>query len=82
MECTIDKRCYWNSDYKIGRDECISSAEQFYKVLARLLIRRGKQDFAIRIEHHSAPGRAHLPFGPSGPGEEMKTITTKRPRPM
>ena len=47
---------------------CISKAEKFYEMLAALLRRRGKNDFAIRIEHKASAGRGVLPYGPQGPG--------------
>ena len=31
--------------------ECISNAERFYNVLSNLLLKRGKKDFAIRINY-------------------------------
>lgn len=47
--------------------ECISNAERFYNILSNLLMKRGKKDFAIRINYSSAPARGQLPMGPYGP---------------
>merc|ERR1712112_107195 len=52
-----------NSPFK----ECISNSERFYNMLHRLLIRRGKKDFAIKIRYGATPARGKLPLGPWGP---------------
>jgi hypothetical protein len=36
-------------------------------VLAKLLKKRGKKDFAIRLNYKARPGRAYAPYGPKGP---------------
>merc|ERR1711913_136166 len=36
-------------------------------MLHRLLIRRGKKDFAIKIRYGATPARGKLPLGPYGP---------------
>ena len=74
------KQCYWNNDpsltgnlfavngqFRPDSGECISNAERFYNILSNLLVKRGKKDFAIRINYSSAPARGQLPTGPWGP---------------
>lgn len=75
----LKNKCYWHEEPKFSYDydgykveeksdgECISNAERFYNVLHKLLIKRGKKDFAIRINYNSIPARTELPYGPHGP---------------
>jgi len=79
--CSVDrKECYW---YKMPEEKahklanqgvvyipthaCINSAERFYFLLAGLLKKRGKKDFAIKIRYGATPARGQLPLGPYGP---------------
>jgi len=79
--CSADrKECYW---YKMPEEKahklanqgivfipthaCINSAERFYFLLAGLLKKRGKKDFAIKIRYGATPARGQLPLGPYGP---------------
>jgi len=68
-ESTCSKRgqCYWYKDPNSPFQECISQSERFYNMLHRLLIRRGKKDFAIKIRYGATPARGKLPLGPWGP---------------
>jgi len=68
-ETTCSKRgqCYWYKDPNSPFKECISQSERFYNMLHRLLIRRGKKDFAIKIRYGATPARGKLPLGPWGP---------------
>jgi len=78
--CNDMKQCFWNKDPALtgnmasafgmgsfSTGECISNAERFYIILSNLLMKRGKKDFAIRINYSSAPARGQLPLGPYGP---------------
>ena len=38
-----------------------------YAKLKKLLAKRGKKDFAIKIAYKATPGRAYAPYGPMGP---------------
>jgi len=79
--CSVDRsECYW---YQMPEDKalklrnqgvgyvptfaCINSAERFYYLLAGLLKKRGKKDFAIKIRYGATPARGQLPLGPYGP---------------
>jgi len=79
--CSLDRKaCYW---YKMPEEKahklanqgvvyipthaCINSAERFYFLLAGLLKKRGKKDFAIKIRYGATPARGQLPLGPYGP---------------
>jgi len=66
--CTATGRgaCYWHKDSDTGATTCISVAERFYNQLARLLAKRGKKDFSLKIQYGSAPARGELPHGPYG----------------
>merc|ERR1712055_989973 len=68
-EATCGERgqCYWYMDPNSPFKECISQSERFYNMLHRLLIRRGKKDFAIKIRYGATPARGKLPLGPWGP---------------
>merc|ERR1712034_183578 len=71
--CTIGRKgCYWyempdSNALDIPTFACINSAERFYHLLARLLKKRGKKDFAIKIRYGATPARGQLPLGPYGP---------------
>jgi len=71
--CTLNREsCYWYAmpepmDYDIPTFKCINSAERFYLLLSRLLSKRGKKDFAIKIRYGATPARGQLPLGPYGP---------------
>jgi len=79
--CSADrKECYWyqmpeEKAQKLGNQgvvyipthACINSAERFYYLLAGLLKKRGKKDFAIKIRYGATPARGQLPLGPYGP---------------
>jgi len=70
--CAIGRKgCYW---YEIPDEPtivptfaCINTAERFYHLLAKLLKKRGKKDFAIKIRYGATPARGQLPLGPYGP---------------
>jgi len=47
--CNKRPNCFWYEDPRTPFKECISKAERFYNRLLRLLMRRGKKDFAIKI---------------------------------
>ncbi len=77
--CNDLKQCYWNKDpsltgnmasaFGIGAfnsGECVSNAERFYIILSNLLMKRGKKDFAIRINYSSAPARCVPEASPRG----------------
>jgi len=71
--CTLNREsCYWYAmpepmDDDIPTFKCINSAERFYLLLSRLLSKRGKKDFAIKIRYGATPARGQLPLGPYGP---------------
>ena len=45
MKLILTISCHFRSG------ECISNAERFYVILSNLLMKRGKKDFAIRINY-------------------------------
>ena len=52
--CTLGRKgCYWYDmpagSVDITTFACINSAERFYHLLSKLLKKRGKKDFAIKI---------------------------------
>jgi len=71
--CSLGRKgCYWyempdSNALDIPTFACINSAERFYHLLARLLKKRGKKDFAIKIRYGATPARGQLPLGPYGP---------------
>merc|ERR1712002_1327705 len=65
--CNKRRNCYWYEDPRTPFKECISNAERFYNMLHRLLMRRGKKDFAIKIRYGATPARGQLPYGLYGP---------------
>merc|ERR1719350_769569 len=71
--CTIGRKgCYWyeipdSNALDIPTFACINTAERFYHLLAKLLKKRGKKDFAIKIRYGATPARGQLPMGPYGP---------------
>jgi len=65
--CQRRPTCHWYEDPNSPFKECISNSERFYNMLHRLLIRRGKKDFAIKIRYGATPARGKLPLGPYGP---------------
>lgn len=65
--CSKRANCYWYEDPNSPFKECISNSERFYNMLHRLLVRRGKKDFALNIRYGSTPARGQMPFGPYGP---------------
>eukprot|EP00092_Neocalanus_flemingeri_P024467 GFUD01026534.1.p1 GENE.GFUD01026534.1~~GFUD01026534.1.p1 ORF type:complete len:312 (+),score=44.60 GFUD01026534.1:54-989(+) len=71
MTCTLNRKgCYWYEipdDNTIPISACINTAERFYHLLAKLLKKRGKKDFAIKIRYGATPARGQLPLGPYGP---------------
>ena len=42
---------FYTKVFYYSSGECISNAERFYNVLSNLLLKRGKKDFAIRINY-------------------------------
>jgi len=72
ITCEINRKgCYWYKIPPVGGLEptfaCINTAERFYYLLAKLLRKRGKKDFAIKIRYGATPARGQLPLGPYGP---------------
>ncbi|CAN0541712.1 unnamed protein product, partial [Ectocarpus sp. 8 AP-2014] len=68
--CTLNRKgCFWYEmpEASITTFSCINTAERFYHLLARLLKKRGKKDFAIKIRYGATPARGQLPMGPYGP---------------
>jgi len=65
--CNKRPNCFWYEDPRTPFKECISNAERFYNMLHRLLMRRGKKDFAIKIRYGATPARGQLPYGLYGP---------------
>jgi len=59
--------CYFHSDRKTNEKTCISKPERFYNQLARLLSRRGKKDFSMKIQYGAAGALGYLPMGLQGP---------------
>lgn len=81
-KCYKKDQCYWYKPkgekskhgygYEEDKDqkdhgECIHNSERFYNILAHLLSKRGKKDFAIKIKYSSAAAKGELPYGPWGP---------------
>jgi len=75
--CSMKREgCYW---YEIPASSvstlidpiptfaCINRAERFYYLLGKLLKKRGKKDFALKIRYGATPARGQLPMGPFGP---------------
>merc|ERR1712029_27767 len=58
-----------HDDHKDKKDigVCMHNSERFYNLMARLLAKRGKKQFALNIKYNSAPARGKLPYGPHGP---------------
>jgi len=76
-KCHKKHQCYWykpkhsarkHGDNKDDHGQCLHNSERFYNILANLLSKRGKKDFALKIKYSSAAAKGHLPYGPSGPG--------------
>lgn len=73
-KCHKDDQCYWfkPKSYDSKHDEknqgqCVHNSERFYNILANLLSKRGKKDFALKIKYSSAAAKGELPYGPWGP---------------
>eukprot|EP00095_Tigriopus_kingsejongensis_P005267 maker-scaffold464_size163657-snap-gene-0.28 protein:Tk05267 transcript:maker-scaffold464_size163657-snap-gene-0.28-mRNA-1 annotation:"hypothetical protein EPUS_02985" len=67
-ECN-DPKCHWSADpANPAKGECISSAERFYGLLQDMLMRRGKKDFAFRINYEASPPYGHYGYGQSNLG--------------
>merc|ERR1719391_1966955 len=67
-----DKHDGWGKKDKHDEEKedlgvCMHNSERFYNLMARLLAKRGKKDFALNIKYNSAPARGKLPYGPHGP---------------
>jgi len=66
--CTKDRAsCYFHKDRKTNEKTCISKPERFYNQLARLLSKRGKKDFSMKIQYGGSGARGYLPMGLQGP---------------
>jgi len=66
--CTKNRAsCYFHTDRKTKEDTCISKPERFYNQLARLLAKRGKKDFSMKIQYGGSGARGYLPMGLQGP---------------
>merc|ERR1711934_180101 len=59
--------CYFHTDRKTNEKTCISKPERFYNQLARLLSKRGKKDFSMKIQYGGSGARGYLPMGLQGP---------------
>merc|ERR1719233_581345 len=59
--------CYFHKDRKTNEETCISKPERFYNQLARLLSKRGKKDFSMKIQYGGSGARGYLPMGLQGP---------------
>merc|ERR1719295_566953 len=65
-----------HEDKEVEAGVCMHNSERFYNLMAQLLAKRGKKQFALNIKYNSAPARGKLPYGPHGPavigfGEEL-----------
>jgi len=58
--------CYFHTDRKTNEKTCISKPERFYNQLARLLSKRGKKDFSMKIQYGAAGALGYLPMGLHG----------------
>jgi len=58
--------CYFHTDRKTNEKTCISKPERFYNQLARLLSKRGKKDFSMKIQYGAAGALGYLPMGLQG----------------
>jgi len=66
--CTKDRSsCFFHTDRKSKESTCISKPERFYNQLARLLSKRGKKDFSMKIQYGGSGARGYLPMGLQGP---------------
>merc|ERR1711962_1829895 len=66
--CTKDRpACYFHTDRKSKESTCISKPERFYNQLARLLAKRGKKDFSMKIQYGASGALGYLPMGLQGP---------------
>merc|ERR1712055_161192 len=59
--------CYFHKDRKTNEETFISKPERFYNQLARLLSKRGKKDFSMKIQYGGSGARGYLPMGLQGP---------------
>merc|ERR1719516_178442 len=59
--------CYFHTDRETNEKTCISKPERFYNQLARLLSKRGKKDFSMKIQYGGSGARGYLPMGLQGP---------------
>merc|ERR1712112_208340 len=55
-----------HTDRKTNEKTCISKPERFYNQLARLLSKRGKKDFSMKIQYGAAGALGYLPMGLQG----------------
>merc|ERR1711913_113239 len=68
LTCRAERpQCHWYKDPNSVFKECISNSERFYGMLQKLLLKRGKKDFAIKIRYGATAARGKLPLGPWGP---------------
>jgi len=66
-KCNKKNQCYWYKSKHSDDGDCVHNSERFYNILANLLSKRGKKDFALKIKYSSAAAKGNLPFGPWGP---------------
>jgi len=59
--------CFFHTDRKSKESTCISKPERFYNQLARLLAKRGKRDFSMKIQYGASGALGYLPVGLQGP---------------
>merc|ERR1712126_90508 len=67
--CAIGDRegkCWWHQipevTGKVPTKACLNNAERFYYLLDKLLKKRGKSDFAIKLKYASDPMKSPLPL--------------------
>jgi len=66
-KCQKKHQCYWYRSKHSDDGDCVHNSERFYNILANLLSKRGKKDFALKIKYSSAAAKGRLPHGPWGP---------------
>merc|ERR1711874_630808 len=68
LTCRAERpQCHWYKDPNSVFKECMGNSERFYGMLQKLLLKRGKKDFAIKIRYGATAARGKLPLGPWGP---------------
>jgi len=69
-KCKAKTGCSWHTDpttpAPVPSSKCLNNAERFYFLLDKLLKKRGKNDFAIKIKYAGSPKNSLLPEGMLG----------------